>query len=590
MKTHTTRAVRRLFSRTGRLSVRTRIRAVFLVSLLAFILLTSFFYWQILNQTAHQQLLLGARQSSDLLISSIRSGITDARNIGNILLLNADIIRWLTADDQVNDIRNTREANRILTQTYVTFPRIQSIYLFSNDGRGINATRHLAIKRYDDIWDTTWYRRAVALNGGSFVSLNADGTLFSSQNYNNVSLIRQILDISTFAPIGFLIINISDNFIADTTRSISNEYGTTFLILDENGASVVLGQEVPAWIGDILPGGEIRREEDSMHFLYRTEIPELGWTVVSSTPFRLIGDRMYEPLILLVPVLCAIGMYFLGSLLTINLISKPINELISSMQGVREGRFEPVPPSKRRDEFGQLNENYNIMIGALNATIQQRILLEKEKQRYELDILTEQFKPHFLYNTLDSISYLILSNCNQRAYEAIINLSRFYRTSLHHGLETVPLSQELDMIRNYLALQKLRYDEMIHDRYDIVPDAGQTPVLRNILQPLVENCIYHGIKPSGEPGQIAVKAWPQGDRIYIQVEDNGLGMTPETLAGLNNHAADQHALSFGLRGTIKRLSLFYGDEDICEITSALGSGTAVLIKLPGSKGGDPSHD
>ena len=570
-----------------RVSIRSKILIVFLASFSVYIILVTILSWRIMDGSTQQQLSQGTNQASDLLISGIQQTLDHARKISYNLLQNADIMAWLGDDGGSSNISATRNANRVLIQTYVTFSGIESIYLFNNAGEGVNASHHLPIQLFGDISATAWYRRAVDRRGGFFLTLNADGTLFSTSGKNNISLIRQVLDINTMLPIGYLIVNLNESFIADTIMDINKKHGTSFYVLDENGESVLREQELPSsWGGHIPPGGVRRRIDGERLFLSKTDIPKLGWTVISAMPNS--TPLPFSSQVIILPVLCAVGMYLFGSVFTANLISKPVNELISSMQGVREGRFEPVPPNERQDEFGQLNKNYNIMIDALKTMISQRILLEKEKQRYELDVLTEQFKPHFLYNTLESISYLVMSGDNKKACDTIVALSRFYRASLNKGLETSPLDQEVELIKNYLALQKTRYGELFEDYYDIHPDAGKAPVLRNILQPLVENSIYHGIKPSGEPGIIAVRAYLDGGMIKIYVEDDGMGMAPDKLDAINAHIADRSALSFGLRGTIKRLQLFYGYDDIYELESAPGKGTAILLKIPCSSSSSSS--
>lgn len=567
----------------ARVSIRAKIVTVFLLSLIGYILLGSVLFWQAMRQSTEYQASQGARQSADLLISGIHSELDYAISISYNLLQNVDIPRWLSSETKVRDLVTTRNANQVLMRTYPFFPGLESIYLFANDGEGIRASHHLSIQTFEDIRETSWHARAVERRGGFFVTLNADGTLFSTAGMNNISLIRQVLDLNSMKPLGFLIINLNETFISNTTKQIYAKYNTKFYILDENGSSVLKGQELPDFGDSVPPDGAVRRVGDETLFLYQTHIPDLGWTVISASPYNVLSGVPYFPQMFLLPVLSSVGMYILGMVFTANLITKPVDELIASMRGVREGRFEPMPTDKRQDEFGQLKGNYNIMVSELNAMIQQRVRMEKEKRKHELDILGEQVKPHFLYNTLDTISYLILSGDNQGAAEAVTALSSYYRVSLNKGAETVPLSEEISMIRNYLSLQKTRYGEMISDRYDVAPDAGAVPVLRNILQPLVENCIYHGIKPGGEPGLITITASIQGKALLIMVEDDGMGMTPEQLGGLDVDILDQNLTSFGLRGTIKRLRLFYNREDVYEVKSEPGLGTCVLLKIPAGK-------
>ena len=567
----------------ARASIRAKIIMAFLISLAGYVILATLLFSRALEQSTEYQINQGAQQSADLLISGIRSQFENARNISYNMIQDADITRWLNSDKSGRDFLVDRNADQVLRKTYSFFPGLESIALINNDGDWILVAQHFVEATFSDIRETTWYEKAVALRGGFFVSLNADDTLLSSQGRNNISLIRQVLSIDTMLPAGFLIVNLNENFISQTTDEIYRKYNTEFYIFDENGNSVIRAQADIDYI-DIPEDGEARSIGEETFFLYKTTIPELGWTVVSSTPYDLFSGVPFFPQMVVLPTLSAVVMYLLGMLFTSNLITKPVNELIVSMRGVREGKFIKMPPDSRQDEFGQLKDNYNIMVGELNEQIQQRVLMEQEKRKHELDILGEQIKPHFLYNTLDTIYYLILANHTKSAAEAVNALSRYYRSSLSKGAETVPLSEEIAMIKNYLSLQKIRYGDMLFDEYHIAEGAGEVQVLRNILQPLVENCIYHGIKPSGEPGKVMIRAEIEADKLYIAVMDDGLGMTPEQLERLNNDLLDSHSASFGLRGTIKRLRLFYNVEDIYKIESEPGRGAAVTLKLPMKKG------
>ncbi len=551
----------------------------FIISLAGYVLLATLLFSRALEQSTEYQVNQGARQSADLLISGIRSQLESARNISYNLMQDADILRWLGADEAGRDFRVNRDANQVLQKTYSFFPGWESIFLFNNEGEGVRAAQHFVDMNFVDIHETSWYEKAVSLHGGFFVSLNAEGTLFSITGQNNISLIRQVLNIDNMLPVGFLIVNLNENFISQTTDEIYRKYNTEFDIFDENGNNVIRAQGEIEY-ADIPEKGEVRNIGGETFYLYKAVIPELGWTVVSTTPYDRLSGVPFFPQMVILPTLSAVVMYLLGMLFTSNLITKPVNELITSMRGVREGKFVKMPPDARRDEFGQLKDNYNIMVEELNEHVQQRVLMEQEKRKHELDILGEQIKPHFLYNTLDTIYYLILANQTKSAAEAVNALSRYYRTSLSKGAETVQLRDEVAMIKNYMSLQKIRYGDMLSDEYSIGEGAGEAQVLRNILQPLVENCIYHGIKPGGEPGTVSIGARIEQDMLLITVRDDGLGMTQGQLEHLDKDMLDAHSASFGLRGTIRRLRLFYNKDDVYKIESEPGRGTTVTLKLP----------
>ncbi len=154
------------------------------------------------------------------------------------------------------------------------------------------------------------------------------------------------------------------------------------------------------------------------------------------------------------------------------------------------------------------------------------------------------------------------------------------QNQLSKGSEVISLENEVRQIQNYLLLQKLRYGEMISAKYDIDPDTNQIKILKNILQPLVENSIYHGIRPSGEPGFIKTSAHIKGDCLILSVEDDGIGMDEQEIKSISDENLAGNQASFGLRGTIQRLKIHYGTNDIYLVESSKYSGTKITLKIP----------
>ncbi len=163
---------------------------------------------------------------------------------------------------------------------------------------------------------------------------------------------------------------------------------------------------------------------------------------------------------------------------------------------------------------------------------------------------------------------------NRKVYKMVSALGSFYRISLSKGREIIPLSNELDALKSYLEILELRYDNFtVH--YDLAVNLSDISVLKLILQPFIENSIYHGIKPKGEPGNIWIIVTKEEQQIIVTLKDDGVGMDQETLNSLFNGSN-----SFGVRGTIQRIHLYYERSDLVEITSSRNSGTIVKIKIP----------
>ena len=198
-----------------------------------------------------------------------------------------------------------------------------------------------------------------------------------------------------------------------------------------------------------------------------------------------------------------------------------------------------------------------------------------------MDILQEQIKPHFLYNTIDMIANLALEAGAEPVFEALETLGDFYRRFLSKGSKEVTILEEIDIVRDYLRLQKLRYGDIFDDVYEIDKTLVGVTVPKLILQPLVENSLYHGIRMKGEKGLIRISVEKADGMVCISVYDDGVGMRPETIKDILD---SREFRSFGVKGTIERINYYYRQN--CEVTirSEIYRYTEVVIKLPGNGG------
>ena len=221
----------------------------------------------------------------------------------------------------------------------------------------------------------------------------------------------------------------------------------------------------------------------------------------------------------------------------------------------------------------------------------QRIIEEiiKEQQVIkdaELRVIMEQIKPHFMYNTLDSISSLIMLGRNEDANKALTALAKFYRNSLSDGRSVVSLGTELEIISNYLLIQDIRYRDLFEVVYDIDDSITEMMVPKLMLQPLVENSLYHGIRPLGMDGLIRISAKKKEGQVVIEVEDNGSGISDEAIENAFKEAADTQGnmTSIGLPATIKRIHHMYRDSQVT--IESNGDGTIIRITLGLTEEGD----
>ncbi|MEA4893631.1 MAG: sensor histidine kinase, partial [Oscillospiraceae bacterium] len=198
----------------------------------------------------------------------------------------------------------------------------------------------------------------------------------------------------------------------------------------------------------------------------------------------------------------------------------------------------------------------------------------------ELSLIQAQMNPHFLYNTLDTIVWLIETGKNQEAEEMVASLSTYFRSSLSHGKDIITLAEETQHVRSYLEIQQVRYKDILD--YEIKMDEALDKCLipKMTLQPMVENAIYHGLKSKRGKGTICVCGSIAYGSVTIRVEDTGVGMDKESLERLREQVANGDASGFGLVAAYKRLGLVYGTDCTFTIDSELNSGTAITIRIP----------
>jgi two-component system sensor histidine kinase YesM len=257
-------------------------------------------------------------------------------------------------------------------------------------------------------------------------------------------------------------------------------------------------------------------------------------------------------------------------------VTQPIHQVVTTMERAKEGHLTPVTMKSGNREIASLKEGYNVMVDEINVLFDRVVDEQEQIRKSELSLLHSQIKPHFLYNTFDAISSLALMNKNKEVYEAILALGSLYRTNLSKGNEVISIGEEIGAVENYIKILKIRYDDIF--AADIEVDARVRDMLipKLTLQPIVENALYHGIKPKGEKGSIRIKAALEGANVVICIADDGVGMSREKVDKIM--AGDSQ--SFGVRGTIERLRIFYMRTDVMRIETEVGKGTVVTITIP----------
>ncbi|MBR4430299.1 MAG: sensor histidine kinase [Clostridiales bacterium] len=262
-------------------------------------------------------------------------------------------------------------------------------------------------------------------------------------------------------------------------------------------------------------------------------------------------------------------------------ITDPIIEMNSRVEAIGDGDLSAHTPVKTDDRNLAL---LSLGIEDMAERLSKQIELNRQEQIHlretELSLIQAQINPHFLYNTLDAIVWLIESGKNEQAEQMVTSLSQYFRSFLSDGKEIVTIEEETNHIRSYLEIQQVRYRDIMEYEINVDPAINEYKLPKLTLQPLVENAIYHGLKPKRGKGVITVTGNTDGEKILLKVQDTGAGMDEEQLQSLKTKIRNEDTTSFGLVAAYKRLKLLYGDEFDFDVTSEAGEGTTILIGIP----------
>lgn len=260
-------------------------------------------------------------------------------------------------------------------------------------------------------------------------------------------------------------------------------------------------------------------------------------------------------------------------------IIQPVNIMLDKVKKVGRGKFDMIPIEAEIEEIEELDEGINKMARKISALLE-NVRQEKEMQHLtELRLIQAQVNPHFLYNTLDTIVWLIEGGMTDDAVEMISSLSIFFRTSLSKGNDIIPLSEEERHTLSYLEIQQYRYRDILEFEINIPKELSGIPVPKLSIQPLAENALYHGIKNRRGKGKILIEGREEEDALVLTVSDNGQGMTPERFHEVQEAIRTGERAGFGLAAVAERIALYYGPGYGMKIFSEEGKGTTVEIRL-----------
>ncbi|MBP1996677.1 sensor histidine kinase [Paenibacillus eucommiae] len=550
----------------------------------------------------------------------IQNAMSGTMEYVDLTVLNVEELSMIVAtDDNINqqlsllDTKTFPEANFYFSKVLASISNVNTInpllaqISILHASSGVLLSTRFGGKQIDNFEEQPWYLETKNKKKGTSIWLIpqndqpdfdvAVGPIFSK---DSITLLRQ-MDYFTPNPQNLIMFTINKQKLLQMIGNLTRSDKEHIYLYTEEGQLVVSNSEhpmpVPLEAYDEAKDHVVQTELDQNHefILTRVTSHETGWSLVLVQPVQEIYHlsnnlRQFTYYIIVISIVLAT----IISWVVYRGIAAPLSSLAYGMKHVRQGNLNTRLPIDRKDDFGNLTRSFNDMVQEQQHLIQNNYEQQLLMAKTELQLLQSQINPHFLYNTLDSIYWKAENYDAKEISEMVLNLSKFFRTSLSKGKEVFTVQETMEHLGYYLRVQQLRYGDHFNVKFQVAEDCRQIPLLKLLLQPIVENAILHGLEKNVDGGELIITSGCEDGILKLVVQDDGKGMKADRLQfilqqldkvtyadykGGSRQDQDRNEL-FGLKNVKARLKLFYKNQADLTIESTLDVGTIVTISIP----------
>lgn len=513
-----------------------------------------------------------------------------------------------TNAEPINSVYSRQLQSKLL-QTQLMRRDINGIYVFDHYGKPLYSASSPSLKRTYDVRQEVWYDQLSSTATKLVLGSHVPDRYLEDQT-EVVTVVQRLVNVSNNQPLATILVDVKLDMFDNIISTLEPSSSCVVLITDADGSLVYsndgtnitdsIAGQIYASLQDVpqlqthKEGSFTQPYENRMLNVNFTTSAATGWKIICYADGRevsRISENMRGNALLFV-ILAGL----LSALCTFMLIRKQfrgLNQLKDGMGQVMEGDYNIRIPKVSDDEVGALCETFNAMTERLNYYINTVERLEWEKQesllktaKAELAALQAQINPHFIYNALETISMMAEINDDFEVSQMAASLGKLLYTSVK-GASIVTVEEELAYTRNYLYIQQIRFADKFAVSFRIPPELYQYAIPKLTLQPLIENCIHHGLETKEDPGIIAITARRSGDDLVFEVHDNGVGMDERRLADVRQRlldvdsSANEEKSSIGLANVHQRIRLYFRDDCYgVKIHSTQGQGTTITVRLP----------
>lgn len=500
------------------------------------------------------------------------------------------------------NMRSYEMSSQAFSDTLLSRADISSIMIFGKKKMLLNRSMYTYQKVALDYSKLDWYAKAVAKPQDAIITGPNRHSFFDTDD-EVISLSREVQSYENGTFRGVILINLNMNKITEICNSFQEKQENFICIINDKGELVYEQQngrerfafdekenrqELNTALGKTKESCFRLNYRGEKYLVTRTDMKTTGWTLVSMVPYKSV---MAETMAISGVMILAVAITLIVTLLLLNRILtgvvKPLKKLEKYMVQVNPDNMDQRMEILTDDEIGHLSMKFNQMMDRIRNLKEQVIEEQEDKRKYELQALQAQINPHFLYNTLDSIIWMAETN-DSNIVAMTEALAKLFRISLNKGNEEISLERELEHVKNYLIIQSMRYADKFTYEISAEPGVERCRTIKLILQPIVENCIYHGIKKKRGAGKITIRAYRREQNLIIEVSDDGCGMPEEICRKILSDEIESENISgsgIGVKNVNERIQLRFGKKYGLSYSSEEGVGTTVTYVLPYNEGG-----
>lgn len=589
----------KIINQLNNISIRTKLLIFFLIVTIIPFIVVSIAIYNNISSRIQEQTLYSSNQMFEQAVSLLNYKLKNVVNTSQLIALNNKPIQeifkrplaeykenYLLQNKDYTDLRTYIESFRVNDEIYKIVFYIKDTLVYSNENDNF--------MNWNKAKNTKWYKL--------FASQKNNIQWFPKQYFTNdinhdaaISIVRYIPNLDNFRyNLGLLRIEIKESDVRNILENSLSTASSKAYIINSNNEVICSSHNFSktdlnniksnrlTWDSLVYSNNWNKLTFKSNEVLVKSlNITNTDWKMVVQIPYTDIlstSDKSRNDMFLIIS-LSALLAYALSFLFSVSL-TKRISQLIVHMRKIETGDFNVEIISHSNDEIGQLQKNFNYMLTKIALLMDEKYKLGKDMKNAELKALQAQINPHFLYNTLELISWRSIKKNVPEVSIIVQKLAKFYKLSLSRGNEIVSIENEIEHVKTYVDIQNERFDNSIILEINIDEKLYQFSTLKILLQPLVENSILHGImERMDESGIIKIEGNLIDDIILLSITDNGVGMTKSNLLNILNKNSSNGS-SYGIKNINARIKLHYGDNFGLSFESKPGEGTKVEIRIP----------